>query len=120
MTEKVYILYELLDGVMLLLSYPLMIVIRFALGFLGVNSATLRAAAVQKYLPSEVRARVEAVFSLLTALGAIVFPLLAGALGEVMPYRFAPLVMMGIGLLAVYFIIIRNKRHIIPIYEEDR
>ncbi|MFH1512008.1 MAG: MFS transporter [Bacillota bacterium] len=118
-TEKVYILYESLDGVMLLLSYPLMILIRFVLGFLGVNSATLRAAAVQKYLPSDIRARVEAVFAILMSLGAIVFRLAAGALGEALPYRTVPLIMMAIGLLSVYFLIIRNKRHIKPIYEKD-
>ncbi len=119
-TEKVYILYESLDGVMLLLWYPVMIVIRFVLGFLGVNSATLREAAVQKYLPGEIRSRVQAVFAILTSLGAVVFRLFAGALGEVMHYQTVPLVMGGIGLLAVYFLIIRNKRHIIPIYDEDR
>ena len=118
-TEKVYVLYESLDGVMLLLSYPLMIVIRFVLGFLGVNSATLREAAVQKHLPGEIRSRVQAVFAILMSLGAIVFRLFAGALGEVMPYQTVPLVLGGIGLVAVYFLIIRNKRHIIPIYEKD-
>jgi hypothetical protein len=119
-TEKVYLLYESLDGIMLLLGYPLMIAIRFVLGFLGVNSATLREAAVQKYLPGDIRSRVQAVFAILTSLGAIVFRLFAGALGEVMPYQTVPLIMMGIGLLAVYFLIIRNKRHIMPIYEKDR
>ena len=119
-TEKVYVVYESLDGVMLLLWYPVMILIRFVLGFLGVNSATLREAAVQKYLPGDKRSRVQAVFAILTTLGAIVFRLFAGALGEVMSYQTVPLVMGGIGLLAVYFLIIRNKRHIIPIYDEDR
>ena len=119
LTEKVYILYESLDGVMLLLSYPLMIGIRFMLGFLGVNTATLREAAVQKHLPGEVRARVQAVFSIVMSLGMILFRLLAGALGEALPYRTVPLIMGGIGLFSVYFLIIRNKRHVQPIYEKD-
>jgi MFS transporter, DHA3 family, macrolide efflux protein len=118
-TEKVYLLYESLDGVMLFLGYPLMIAVRFVLGFLGVNTATLRAAAVQKYLPSEIRARVEAVFAILVSLGAIVFRLLAGALGELLPYRAVSLAVMVIGLLAVFALIIRNKRSIAPIYEKD-
>jgi MFS transporter, DHA3 family, macrolide efflux protein len=118
-TEKVYVLYESLDGVMLLLAYPLMIAVRFLLGFLGVNTATLRAAAVQKYLPGEVRARVEAVFSVLVSLGAIFFRLAAGALGEALPYRFVPLIFGGVGLLSVYVFIVRNKRHIQPIYDKD-
>ena len=118
-TEKVYILYESLDGVMLLLAYPLMIAVRFLLGFLGVNTATLRAAAVQKYLPGEVRARVEAVFSILVSMGAIFFRLAAGALGEALQYRYVPLIFGGAGLLSVCVFIIRNKRHIQPIYDRD-
>ena len=118
-TEKVYILYESLDGVMLLLSYPLMIALRFTLGFLGVNTATLRAAAVQNYLPGDIRARVEAVFGILVTLGAIGFRLLAGALGEALPYRFVPLIMGGIGLLSVAVFIIRNKEPISKIYNQD-
>jgi MFS family permease len=118
-TEKVYILYEALDGVMLLLSYPLMIALRFTLGFLGVNTATLRAAAVQNYLPGDIRARVEAVFAILMTLGAIGFRLLAGALGEALPYRLVPLIFGGIGLVSVAVFIIRNKQSIRRIYEQD-
>jgi MFS transporter, DHA3 family, macrolide efflux protein len=119
LTEKVYILYESLDGAMLYVAYPLMIGIRFMLGFMGVNTATLRSAAVQKYLPGEIRARVEAVFSILISLGMIVFRLIAGALGEALPYRAVPLIMASVGLLCVYVLIIRNKRDILPIYNRD-
>jgi MFS transporter, DHA3 family, macrolide efflux protein len=119
-TEKVYIFYEALDGVMLLLWYPLMIVVRFVLGFLGVNSATLRAAAVQKYLPSEVRARVEALFSTLMSLGQIVVSLVAGALGEVLHYPLVSVLFGVFGLMGVYWFVVRNRRQIAALYETER
>lgn len=119
-TEKVYIIYEALDGIMLLLAYPLMVVIRFILGFLGVNSATLRAAAVQKYLPSEIRARVEALFVVLISCGQMLVSLIAGALGEVLDYRIVPVIFGVVGLFCVYLIVIRNRRHISELYSTER
>ncbi len=118
-TEKVYLVYETFDGAMLLLFYPIMVVIRFLLGFLGVNSATLRSAAVQKYLPSEVRARVEAVFSVMISLGTMLIRLIAGALGEVLPYPAITILLSLTALFCVYAFIVRNKREISAIYERS-
>ena len=56
-------------------------------GFLGINSATIRQAAVQSYIPDQLRARINAYESvLLTAAGSLL-SLLIGALGEVLDYR---------------------------------
>jgi len=104
---------------MLLLAYPLMIVIRFILGFLGVNSATLRAAAVQKYLPSEIRARVEALFVVLISCGQMLVSLIAGALGEVLDYRVVPLIFGVVALLCVYLLVIRNRSNISELYSTE-
>jgi MFS family permease len=97
-----------------------MIVIRFILGFLGVNSATLRAAAVQKYLPSEIRARVEALFTTLISLGQIIMSLVAGALGEWLHYPIVSLIFGGLGVMCVYLIVIRNRSHIKLLYAVER
>ena len=47
----VYMLYETVDLFLLWLPYPLMLVSRGLCGFLGINSATMRQAAVQRYIP---------------------------------------------------------------------
>lgn len=119
-TERVYIIYETMDGIMLLMAYPVMVVIRFVLGFLGVNSATLRAAAVQKYLPSEIRARVDALFVTLISICQILVGLAAGAMGEVLPYRYVTVILGCFGLACAYFFIIRNRREIAVLYNADR
>lgn len=117
-TEKVYLIYETLDGVMLLLAYPLMLVVRFLCGFLGVNSATLRESAVQKYLPPDIRARVGALFSVLIAVAQMLVRLAVGAVGEVLSYWLVNLVIGGIGIAAVFLIVIRHRREIAAIYNE--
>ena len=47
----VYQTYELMDACLLWLPYPLMLVNRAVCGFLGIQSATIRQAAVQRYIP---------------------------------------------------------------------
>lgn len=63
LTVTVYQLYEACDAALLFLAWPLMLAVRFLCGFMGVNTATLRTAAVQNYLPPDMRARVNALFS---------------------------------------------------------
>ena len=58
----VYMLYETVDLFLLWLPYPLMLVSRGLCGFLGINSATMRQAAVQRYIPDRLRARVNALY----------------------------------------------------------
>lgn len=82
-----YMVYETMDILLLWLSYPLMLASRFICGFLGVNSASLRNAAVQRYIPDEHRAKLNAFLNMLCSLGASVFTLVMGALGEVLSYR---------------------------------
>jgi hypothetical protein len=96
-----------------------MIVNRFLCGFLGVNSATLRGAAVQRYLPTDMRARVNGLFSVLIYIGVMIIQLVAGALGEILPYRMVALTFGISGLIAVYFIVMRNKGEIKKIYEAE-
>ena len=61
-----------MDACLLWLPYPLMLVNRALCGFLGIQSATIRQAAVQRYIPDRLRARLNAYESVLcTAAGAV-------------------------------------------------
>ena len=116
LTVRVYMLYDLCDGVMLFLSYPLMLAVRFLCGFLGSQTAAIRAAAVQNYLPSDIRARVNGLFSVLVSIGMLLVQLGAGALGEVLPYSVVALLFAAFTLSMVLFLIVRNRRHVEPVY----
>lgn len=118
-TEKVYQIYEILDGTMLFAAYPVMIVFRFICGFLGVNTATLRQAAVQNYIPSQIRARVNGLFQVLISIGMMIIPLLTGALGEIISYPVISLFLGIISLFLIYQLIIKNQTEIRKVYEKE-
>lgn len=83
----VYQTYELMDTILLWIPYPLMLVNRALCGFLGINSAILRMAAVQNYLPEEYRARLNAFDTVLSSAVYCVISLIIGVLGEILDYR---------------------------------
>ena len=116
LTVRVYMIYELCDGIMLFMAYPVMLALRFLCGFLGSQTAAIRSAAVQKYLPSDMRARVNGLFSVLMSLGMMVTQLAVGALGEVMPYRWVAAIFAGISFTAILVLIVRGRKHVEPVY----
>lgn len=114
----VYQTYELMDTVLLWIPYPLMLVNRAICGFLGINSAILRMAAVQSYLPEEYRARLNAFDTVLSSAVYCVMSLLIGALGEVMDYRLC----LSVGGIFTSFVlwatIWRRKTEVKEIYNQ--
>lgn len=99
-TFLVYQVYETMDALLLWLPYPLMLANRAVCGFLGINSAAIRQAAVQRYLPEQLRARMQAWQGVLITAAGSLLSLLIGALGEVISYR---LCMTVCGLFAMGF-----------------
>ena len=116
LTVRVYMIFEMCDGIMLFVAYPVMLALRFVCGFLGSQTAALRSAAVQKYLPSDMRARVNGLFSVLASLGMMVAQLAVGALGEVLPYRWVAAMFAGFSFAAIVVLIVRNKKLVEPVY----
>lgn len=116
LTVRVYMIYEACDGLMLFMAYPVMLVLRFICGFLGSQTAALRSAAVQNYLPQDMRARVYGLFDVLASLGMMTVQMGVGVLGEMMAYRHVALLMAALSLAANLLLIVRNKRHVEPIY----
>lgn len=112
----VYVTYSVMDTILLWLGFPLMLVNRAICGFLGINSATLRASSVQNYLPDNMRAKVNAVFNVLLALVPAVFTMIGGALGEILDYRLCVTFISAFGLLPCYFIIWRGREDVKQIY----
>lgn len=119
-TKFVYVFYDCMDALLLFMSYPFMLLNRFICGGLGNYSATIRSAAVQSYLPQEMRARVNAFFSVIFSIGGIIFQLIGGILGQIMPYRYAALIMGIVTLISVYFVIILPAKDNCPVYEATR
>ncbi len=115
----VYAALAVIDGVTLWLPVPLMMVLYFAAGLLGVTSYNIRIAATQTYIPDGKRARFNGTFSMLCSLGGIAGSLTAGGLAEVMPERWAIALLAATGLLGVYLFMYRGRRHVAAIYNRE-
>lgn len=116
-TFSVYQLYEFMDMVLLWLPYPLMLLNRACTGFFGINSATMRAAAVQRYIPENLRARINAFENMCAMAATSVLSLLIGALGEVLDYRLCITLCGAFSMIACWLLIWRNRSSVRKIYE---
>ena len=116
-TFGVYQLYESMDMVLLWLPYPLMLLNRACAGFFGINSATMRQAAVQCYLPEKLRARINAFENMCAMAASSGFSLLIGALGEVLDYRICMTLCGAFAMCACWLLIWRNRASVRKIYE---
>ncbi len=119
-TKMVYTVYSLMDIVLLYLPYPLMLANRFLCGALGISSATIRETAVQSYLPEQIRARVNALFNMVFAVGSVAFQMFAGVLGQAMPYRTAVVLLAVLALVAMTALIVLPTSENRPVYEAVR
>ncbi len=113
----VYQVYESMDMCLLWLPYPLMLVNRGICGFLGSNSAILRSAAVQRYIPEKLRSRINAFDGVLITAGASVFSLMMGFLGEILDYRWCVTIGGAIAMLACWLLIWGRRKDVRRVYE---
>ena len=113
----VYQAYAVMDMILLWIPYPLMLLNRGICGFLGNNSAIMREAAVQIYIPSKLRARVNALNNVLITFGSSVFSLLIGLLGEVLDYRLCMTIGGALTLAASTILIWGGRKDVRKIYE---
>lgn len=115
----VYMVYEAMDMLLLWLPYPLMLVNRGVCGFLGINSATMRQAAVQTYIPDAIRARINAFENMLYFAASAVVGLLIGALGEVLDYRLCITLCGAATMLFCWLTVWKNRKHVRKVYGGD-
>ena len=115
----VYQMYNVMDTILLWIPYPFMLVNRFVCGFLGVNSASLRAAAVQRYIPDEHRAKLNAFLDMIISLAVSLCALLMGALGEVLDYRWCITGSAVFTCLVCWCTIWRRRKGVRNIYQRE-
>jgi len=115
----VYAVIAVLDGVCLWTPVPVMCLILLLTGLLSVTSYNIRIAATQTYIPDGKRARFNGTFSMLCSLGGIAGSLTAGGLAEVMPERWAIMILAGVGLIGVYVFMYRGRKHVAAIYNRE-
>lgn len=115
----VYLILNLFDCVTLWLPIPLMALVFFLQGILGVTSYNIRIAATQSYVPDEKRARFNGTFQMITSVGGIVGSLGFGALAEIIPTRMILILCGLLGLGSAYTLIYRGRSHVAEIYNRE-
>ncbi len=115
----VYVSICLLDGTVLFLPIPLMMLFQFIQGVLGVTSYTIRTAATQAYVPDTKRARFNGIFQMMISAGSILGNLAAGALAEVFSERVVVAGINAFALAMVYVFMVRGRSHVAAIYNRD-
>lgn len=113
----VYQFYDFMDAILLWLPYPVMLANRGISGFLGTISGTLRQAAIQRYIPDHMRARLNALMNILIVGASGVLSLVVGAMAEMMDLRLCMSICGGACMMSCWLLIWRNRRPIRTIYE---
>jgi len=116
-TLTVYHIYEFMDMVLLWIPYPWMLLNRGVCGFLGINSATERSVAVQRYIPEAYRARVNAFESAMVSIAGSILSLTVGMLGELLSYRLTMTVSAVFCIVVCWITIWKNQADVRKIYE---
>lgn len=119
-TKFVYATYNLSDGILLFLPYPLALVNRFICGALGNVSATIRESATQIYIDPNMRARINGFYNVIFAFFSTIGNALIGLLGEVMPYPWACALLASISMSFFIILIVRNGDEKRKVYEATR
>lgn len=114
----VYITIAILQGPVLFMSYPMMLISMFFYGVLGVTSFNIRTSGTQSYVPSHMRGRFNSLFTVLTTCGTLVGQLMAGALGEKFSIPMILLIFQGIYLVSAVAIMLPMKKHVEKVYNQ--
>jgi len=115
----VYITSGIIDMSYLFTPIYVMAFLSFLVGLLTVTSYNIRISTTQSYIPDEKRARFNGAFHMIMNIGVILGQLIAGALGDVLPIRLVVVIFNGVSLIAVFAIMWRGRKHVIPIYNRS-
>lgn len=115
----VYQIYEFMDMILLWLPYPFMLLNRGLCGFFGIQSASMRGAAVQSYLKEEFRARVNAFQTVMASAAAALLSVFIGILGEFMDLRLCITICGALTMTVCWLTVFRNRTHVRTMYEYD-
>lgn len=118
-TFLVYQAYETMDMCLLWLPYPLMLLNRGLCGFLGNNSAILRNAATQRYIPAHLRSRINAFNNMLITASSSICALAIGALGEVLDYRLCVTLCGAVAMLSCWLLVWRRRKSVSLVYTQS-
>lgn len=118
-TLFVYIAIAFLEGIVLFTIYPVMGVINFLIGILGVTSFNIRISGTQNYIEADKRGRFNGMFMMVTMLGSVIGQFASGILGDIYPIPNVVAFFMVFNALGALVIMLSNKIHVKKIYNQN-
>lgn len=118
-TLFVYVAIAFLDGIILFTSYPVMAIINFLIGILGVTSFNIRISGTQNYIAPDKRGRFNGMFMMVTMLGSVIGQFTSGILGDIYPIPYVIVGFMIINAIGAFAIMLSNKTHVKKIYNKN-
>jgi len=115
----VYTAFAVFGGTFFFMPFLLMLATKFVLGFIGMNSANIRVTSINHYIDDGMRGRLNAIFQTLVSVATLSGKLLAGYLGEIVPYEIIGIlygILIGFGML---LFIIKKKAIVMPLYNQE-
>ena len=112
----VYMSLAALEGSYLFFPVPVMMVMTFAVGVLGVTSYTIRISATQKYVPDEKKGRFNGAFNTLMTVGMVIGQAAAGGLSAAVSERTVVVAANVLCLAAAVLVIGGSRREVSKIY----
>lgn len=115
----VYCTVSAIDGALLFMGYPAMLVCYVFYGTLSVTSYNIRTSGTQSYVERDKRGRFNGLFMMITTAGQMLGQLIAGIMGE---FLYIPYIIVGfnlINILAALLIMLPNKKQVSVIYNQQ-
>ncbi len=115
----VYLSFAFFDGIFFLMPFVIMVMIKFSLGILGMNSANIRVTSINAYIDDTKRGRLNAVYQTMIGVAMMLGKLWAGWLGERYEFINIGIIFGGIILIGVMIFIIGKREAIKPLYNRE-
>ncbi len=112
----VYIAIAVLEGSYLFCPVPVMMVMTFTTGLLGVTSYTIRISSTQAYVPDGKKGRFNGAFNTLCTVGTLAGQAAAGVLSLAVGERWVVVIANAVCLAAAIVLIGGNRQHVSAIY----
>lgn len=118
-TLFVYVAIAFLEGIVLFTIYPVMAIINFLIGILGVTSFNIRISGTQNYISSDKRGRFNGMFMMVTMLGSVIGQFTSGLLGDLFPIPYVVAGFMMVSAMGAFAIMLKHKDHVKKIYNQN-
>ncbi|MCH4887025.1 MFS transporter [Acidaminobacter sp. JC074] len=115
----VYLTFALFDAVFFFMPFFIMVLMKFMLGIIGMNSANIRVTSINAYIDDDKRGRLNAVFQTMVGMAMVLGKLFTGWLGASFSYEHIGIFYGLLVSIGVLVFIVRNQKAVKFLYNRE-